>query len=122
MEGLLRSAGSVSRARVQRRALTPPEARLWVCLRRHGLAGLKFRRQHPIGPYVLDFYCAEAKLAVEVDGEVHSHPDRIQHDRRRTEWLERQGLMVLRISAETVRIGLDGVLASIRATAESRVG
>jgi very-short-patch-repair endonuclease len=86
------------------------------------LAGLKFRRQHPIGPYVLDFYCAEAKLAVEVDGEVHSHPDRIQHDRRRTEWLERQGLMVLRISAETVRIGLDGVLASIRATAESRVG
>ena len=122
MEGLLSSEGSVSRARVQRRALTPPEARLWVCLRRRALAGLKFRRQHPIGPYVLDFYCAEAKLAVEVDGQSHSHPDRIDHDRRRTEWLERQGLAVFRIAAEEVRTNLDGVLVSIRAVAERRLG
>ena len=122
VEGLLSSEGSVSRARVQRRALTPPEARLWVCLRRRALAGLKFRRQHPIGPYVLDFYCAEAKLAVEVDGQSHSHPDRIDHDRRRTEWLERQGLAVFRIAAEEVRTNLDGVLVSIRAVAERRLG
>jgi len=100
--------------------LTPPEARLWVCLRRRALDGLKFRRQHPIGPYVLDFYCAEAKLAVEVDGESHSHPDRVEHDRRRTEWLERQGLAVFRIAAESVRINLDSVLFSIRA-AEQRL-
>ncbi|HYD26686.1 endonuclease domain-containing protein [Brevundimonas sp.] len=116
------SAGSVSRARVQRRALTPPEARLWVRLRRRALAGLKFRRQHPVGPYVLDFYCAEAKLAVEVDGESHSHPTRMAHDRRRTEWLTRQGLAVFRIPAEEVRINLDGVLVSIRSTAERRRG
>ena len=122
MEGLLSSEGSVSRARVQRRALTPPEARLWVCLRRRALADLKFRRQHPIGPYVLDFYCAEAKLAVEVDGQSHSHPDRIDHDRRRTAWLERQGLAVFRIAAEEVRTNLDGVLVSIRAVAERRLG
>ena len=122
MEGLLSSEGSVSRARVQRRAMTPPEARLWVRLRNRALDGLKFRRQHPIGPYVLDFYCAEAKLAVEVDGAGHSHPDRIEHDRRRTAWLERRGLAVFRIAAEEVRINLDGVLTSIRAVAASRLG
>ncbi|MBD3837737.1 MAG: endonuclease domain-containing protein [Brevundimonas sp.] len=102
--------------------MTPPEARLWICLRRRGLGGLKFRRQHPVGPYVLDFYCAETKLAVEVDGQVHAHSDRAEHDRRRTEWLERHGVLVLRIVAEAVRVDLDGVLASIRAAAESRVG
>jgi very-short-patch-repair endonuclease len=71
---------------------------------------------------VLDFYCAEAKLAVEVDGESHSHPSRVEHDRRRSEWLKRQGLAVLRIPAEEVRINLDGVLVSIRAAAERRLG
>ena len=48
--------------------MTPPEARLWRCLKGHKLDGLKFRRQHSVGPYILDFYCASAKLAVEVDG------------------------------------------------------
>jgi very-short-patch-repair endonuclease len=86
------------------------------------LANLKFRRQHPIGPYVLDFYCAEAKLAVEVDGASHSHPDRILHDRRRTEWLARQGVTVFRVTAEAVRVDLDGVLLSVRAAAGRRLG
>ncbi len=78
------STGAVSRARVQRRRLTPPEARLWAALKGRGLGGFKFRRQHPIGAFVVDFYCAEAKLAVEVDGEGHDHPDQAAHDRRRT--------------------------------------
>ncbi len=60
------SRQTVERARDLRRRLTPPEARLWVRLRREQLRGLKFRRQHPVGPYVLDFYCAEAKLAEDV--------------------------------------------------------
>ena len=100
--------------------MTPPEARLWVCLRRRGLADLKFRRQHPIGPYVLDFYCAEARLAVEIDGAVHDDPDRMAHDRRRSAWLETRGIAVMRLSAEDVRINLEGVLASIRSAAEDR--
>ena len=120
-EGFLSSQGSVSRARVQRRALTPPEARLWVCLRRRGLGELKFRRQHPVGPYVLDFYCAEAKLAVEVDGASHFHPDRAEHDRRRTAWLAAQESRVLRLLAEDIRVNLEGVLVTIRMTAEARV-
>ena len=115
------SEGSVSRARVLRRTLTPPEARLWVCPRRGGLGGLKFRRQHPLGPYVLDFYCAEARLAVEIDGAVHDHPDRMAHDRRRSAWLEARGLAVMRVTAEDVRVNLEGVLASIRAAAEDRL-
>ena len=118
----MKSQGSVSRARVLRRKLTPPEARLWTRLRGRGLGALKFRRQHPIGPYVLDFYCAEATLAVEIDGASHDHPDRIEHDRRRTSWLNTQGIRVIRISAEAVRIELDGVLDFIRETTEARVG
>lgn len=113
--------GAVSRARVLRRTLTPPEARLWVCLRGKKLGGLKFRRQHPIGAYVLDFYCAEARLAVEVDGQQHADPARSEHDLRRTEWLATQEIGVLRISAEDVRINLDGVLTWIRTNAEQRV-
>ncbi len=113
--------GAVSRARVLRRALTPPEARLWVCLRRRALAGLKFRRQHPVGPYVLDFYCAEAKLAVEVDGQHHGEAERAEHDQRRTAWLATQGITELRIAAEDVRVNLDGVLTWIRTNAEERV-
>ncbi|MFC5345921.1 endonuclease domain-containing protein [Brevundimonas staleyi] len=113
--------GAVSRARVQRCALTPPEARLWVYLRGRRIAGLKFCRQHPVGPHVLDFYCAEAKLAVEVDGRQHSDADREGHDRLRSDWLAAQGIAVLRIPAEHVRTSLDGVLAWIETKAEERV-
>ena len=110
---------SITRARTMRRALTPPEARLWVCLRRRGLGELKFRRQHPVGPYVLDFYCAEATLAVEVDGQ--GHLENGGHDARRDRWLAGQGIAVLRIAAEEVRVNLDAVLTFIRETAEARI-
>ena len=113
---------TVERARELRRRMTPPEARLWVCLRGKRLAGLKFRRQHPIGPYVLDFYCAVAKLAVEVDGRSHEHPERIAHDARRTAWLREQGVRVVRLAAEDVRVHLDGVVDFIKRTAQERCG
>ncbi|MEJ6790744.1 endonuclease domain-containing protein [Brevundimonas sp. BR2-1] len=113
---------TVERARELRRRMTPPEARLWVCLRGKRLAGLKFRRQHPIGPYVLDFYCAAAKLAVEVDGQSHERPEQIAHDRRRTAWLREQGVRVVRLAAEDVRVHLDGVVDYIRRTALERQG
>ncbi|WP_395822133.1 endonuclease domain-containing protein [Devosia sp.] len=58
--------------------------------------GMHFRRQHPIGPYVLDFYCASARLCIEIDGP--SHGDRSERDTRRTEWLGSQGIRVLRFS------------------------
>jgi len=114
---------TVERARELRRRLTPPEARLWTRLRGRQLRGLKFRRQHPIGPFILDFYCAEARLAVEVDGRGHDHPDRLDHDRRRTAWLRAHGVRVIRLAAEAVRVELDGVLEFIaRSALERRSG
>ena len=111
---------SIASAKEMRKNLTPPEARLWQALRRRGLEGLKFRRQHPIGPFILDFYCTSAKLAVEIDGSVHTLGDNPQRDDRRDLWLERHGITVLRIEARHVRDRLEAVLTEIgRAAAEA---
>ena len=102
---------TMRRAKQLRRALTPPEARLWVALRGRQLAGLGFRKQHPLGPYVLDFYCSTARLAVEVDGLWHDH--HVARDERRDAWLASRGVRTLRISAEAVRVNLEAVLEAI---------
>ncbi|CAL1689947.1 putative protein [Brevundimonas subvibrioides] len=112
---------SYQRARAFRRRLTPPEARLWVRLKGDRLGGLGFRKQHPIGPYILDFYCAAAKLAVEVDGASHGTDERAAHDKRRTAWLGGKGIRVVRIAARAVKDELDGVLEFIRREAEARM-
>ena len=109
------------RAADLRRRLTPPEARLWRYLKNDGLAGLKFRRQRPQGPYILDFYCVAAKLAVEIDGAVHDQPDQIAHDRRRTAWLNEQGIEVVRFQALSIRDNLEAVLIAIREAVEGRL-
>ena len=93
--------------------MTPPELALWVRLRTRQDGGPIFRRQHPIGPYILDFYCSRARLAVEVDGVVHDHGDNPGRDQRRIAWLESQGIRVLRYPAAEVRRDLDGVAQSI---------
>jgi very-short-patch-repair endonuclease len=98
--------------------MTPPEARLWSALRRGVADGLRFRRQHPIGPYVLDFYCHGAMLAVEVDGYAHLTADRPQRDEHRDAWLLARGIRTLRIDAREVRDELDGVVGLIVATAK----
>jgi very-short-patch-repair endonuclease len=109
----------VETARRLRREMTPPEARLWAALRGNRL-GVKFRRQHPIGRYVLDFYCAELKLAVEVDGRGHDHPDVMRVDQARTAWLATQGIRVVRLAAEDVRVELEAVLGYLRRVCEER--
>ena len=76
------------RARGLRRAQTPTEARLWSELRNRGLAGHKFVRQEPIGPYFADFLCRERALIVEVDGATHSTDEELAHDTRRTRFLK----------------------------------
>jgi len=92
---------------------------LWGWLRGRGLGGLKFRRQHPIGPFVADFYCAAATLVVEVDGDTHG--ERVAYDARRTEWLLQQGYEVIRVSNDDVYQRLDVVLEMIRAACERRI-
>ena len=92
--------------------MTSPEVGLWLALRKND-AGLRFRRQHAAGGYVLDFYCALAGLAFEVDGEAHNRGDRPQRDAVRDEWLATQGMHVLRYSAGEVLTNLQGVVREI---------
>ena len=107
------------RARHLRQTLSTPEVLLWQKLRGGGLDDLQFRRQHPCGAYILDFYCPARRLAVEVDGGGHGHPERLAHDQRRDEWLKTQGVVVLRIAAVAIldRERFEGVLEMIRAAA-----
>jgi very-short-patch-repair endonuclease len=98
------------RAKGLRRALTQPERTLWGVLRRNQL-GLHFRRQHAVGPYILDFYCAAAGLCVEVDGP--SHAESTARDARRTQWLNEQGIRVVRFPADAVERSPAVVIAAI---------
>ena len=93
--------------------MTPPELLLWVRLR-HRTPGLPtFRRQHPFPPYILDFYCVSAKLAVEIDGQSHGMGDRPAHDERREQYLIEHGVRVLRYQAELVMHDPNGVAQAI---------
>jgi very-short-patch-repair endonuclease len=93
--------------------MTDAESRLWYNLRRHGLAGYRFRRQHPFGPYVLDFYCARAKLVVELDGGQHFEDAGRIRDMERTRHLEANGLRVLRFTDTQALLETEGVLNQI---------
>ena len=87
---------------------------LWQALRTRP-EGLKFRRQHPLGPFIADFYCASAKVVVEVDGAMHGIEDRAASDLRRDAWISEQGLRVVRIAAVDVMRDLDAVVRLIMA-------
>ncbi len=100
-------------ARDNRHRQTPAEARLWQLLRNHNLDGFKFRRQHPIGRYIVDFYSHEARLVVELDG--RSHDAQMVYDEARTAWLEAQGYRVLRFSNQVVMQEVARVAEVIRA-------
>jgi very-short-patch-repair endonuclease len=104
-----------------RKEMTPPEIGLWLALRRND-AGLHFRKQHAVNDYVLDFYCASAELAIEVDGEAHARGDRPERDGVRDAWLGRQGLRVLRYPAIEVLTNLEGVVRQIVEVALERLG
>ena len=99
-----------------------PEVVLWQLLRGGRLGALRFRRQHPIGPYILDFYCPAVRLAVELDGTAHDHPERAKRDRRRDAWLAARDIAVLRVRAQDVLEDerLDGLLDAIQDSAASR--
>ena len=93
---------------------TEAELLLWLCLRNRQLAGCKFRRQQPVGEYIVDFLCWEKRLIVEVDGSQHGESSAA--DKERTEWLESQGFRVLRFWNNEVKGNLEGVTLAILAT------
>jgi very-short-patch-repair endonuclease len=108
----------VVRARTLRRDMSLPERMLWQQLRlRPG--GLKFRRQHPIGPYIVDFCCLSECFVVEVDGSAHDTIDRVKFDERRVDFLKQNGFRVLRVNASRVLADAVKVGGAIAARAAS---
>ena len=105
-------------AKQLRRDQTDCERLLWQRLRNRQLGGFKFRRQYPLPPYVLDFYCAELRLAVELDGGQHYADTALLRDERRSRFLLEQGIGVLRFSNREVALQMPEVLAEIRRQAE----
>ncbi len=99
------------RARDLRRESTFPERLLWGRLRDGQLHGIRFRRQHVIGPYVVDFYCPSGDLVIELDG--HSHDTTAQADLQRQEYLKGQGCRIVRFGNDEVVDNIDGVLEAI---------
>ena len=100
------------RARELRQQMTPAEAALWERLRRKQLAGLKFRRQHPIERFIVDFYCPSARLIVEVDGEIHRYQER--EDAARDAFLTQRGYRILRFQNDDVLQNIEKVLEKIK--------
>ncbi len=109
-----------SNAKALRAAMTPPEVMLWNNLRGKRLADLRFRRQHPIGPYIADFYCHDARLVIEIDGASHAGRQRARDDSRDA-WTIERGLRVLRIPAVDVLQNLDDALRTIHRAARDRI-
>lgn len=97
----------VGRARQLRKTMTPAEKRLWFhCLHE---APQRFRKQRPVGPFIVDFYCAASKLVIEVDGDSHFTEQGLSHDEKRTQFLEALGLTVLRFTNDDILQRIDAV-------------
>jgi very-short-patch-repair endonuclease len=101
-------------ARLLRRRQTTSEHLLWQSLRNRRFQGLKFLRQHPIGPCVVDFYCHEKRVAIEIDGAVHEPTDAVARDRSRQELIESFGIRFFRCQARDVEENIEAVLARLQ--------
>jgi very-short-patch-repair endonuclease len=107
--------------RILRRAPTEAEERMWSVVRRNQIDGLRFRRQHAIGPYFADFYCDAARLVVEIDGSIHDTPRQGGADQQRDRYLRSLGLEVLRIQNDEIFSDLLSVRERIRALCGERL-
>jgi len=106
--------------RTLRNNLTPAEAKLWSTLKSGQLQGRKFRRQHSIGEFILDFYCPQEKLAVELDGAGHFTASGNLHDAARTDYLNSVGIRIIRFENKLIWSALDSVLHSIESSFNGR--
>lgn len=109
----------LARAKAMRSTQTPAEARLWTRLRNKKLKGAKFKRQVPMGPFIADFVCFEAKLIIEADGGQHAVQE--GYDAQRTSWLEAQGFIVMRFWNMDILGDTDAVIDAIAAMLHSRL-
>ena len=115
-EGMHLRASSLMflRAKALRLRMTRSETILWDVLRNQQFMGLKFRKQHPVLKYILDFYCHQLQLGVEVDGDTHNTKEARLYDKARTEALETYGFTIIRFSNEQVLNNLEGVKRELR--------
>jgi len=97
-----------------RRSTTPAEAVLWQQLRGRQVLGLKFRRQHPLHGFIVDFCCLEQRIIIELDGDIHQDSEQAAYDKERDQALAAAGFRILRIPNEHVLSNIDAVLAAIR--------
>ena len=107
-------------ARGMRLSMTEAEFRLWLQIRNRQLGDMKFRRQVAIGPYIADFFCAETQLIIEIDGSQHFETDGQKADQKRTNWLEANGIRILRFDNHEVLTNIEGVCARIAEAARPR--
>ena len=103
----------INQARALRKNQTTAEKIIWQKLRSRQLAGFKFRRQHNIGRFIVDFYCDEIKLIIEIDGDVHAYKQREKYDKERQKILESKGFKIARYTNYEVFNNLNGVLEDI---------
>lgn len=111
--------GVGSQARALRQTMSLPEVLLWRALRDRP-DGFKFRRQHPSGPYIADFYCHAARLIIELDSEAHERGDRSSHDALRDAWFAARGLLTVRLAASDVPDDLDAIVRHLVTLAATR--
>ena len=111
-----------SRARSLRQNMTPHEVRLWACLRGWRTDGIKFRRQVPLGPYIVDFASFRPKIIVELDGGQHTLDNHADRDAARDAWLQSRGFIVYRVWNHEVNDNIDAVLDGLRTIADQLRG
>lgn len=96
-----------------RQKMTTPENKLWLELKDRNFRNLKFRRQHGIGPYIVDFYCAEKRLVIEIDGDVHAQQEQMTKDKKREDYFKELELQMIRYCNDDILTNLDGVLEDL---------
>ncbi len=107
------SSSDLQRRRTLRNNPTPAEYELWQYLRKRQVGGWKFRRQASLGQYIVDFWCPEARLVIEVDGNSHFTPEALAYDAQRTQWIERQNIRVIRFRNDEVHLDMTKVVRRI---------
>lgn len=113
MRHILHTISPTAKRRHLRSHMTLQEVRLWARLQKRGLVGYKFRRQHQIGPYIVDFYCPRLKLAIELDGGYHFELEQRAYDRERQRYIESLGVKVVRYTNADVDSDIDAVLEDL---------
>ncbi len=105
---------NLERKRQFRSEMTPAERMLWLKLRGKQFQNLKFRRQHGVGPYIVDFYCPEKSVVIEVDGDVHADEKKQEQDKQREEYLKKLGVKIIRYFNNGIFKNIEGVLEDLK--------